>query len=103
MIGVHETVVAISTLKPGISWRLPVLHALEEAFVRFIQAKEDILQDVRGDLLILWPERFLDLDQIALLLIHTDGVLLRELFARRFIVVVGMTLDTRLIGVAALL
>ncbi len=61
-VRVGETIVAGSALKAGIARFLSVLHPTKEGSERFLQAQEDVLQDVGSDLLIFWPEHFLQLD-----------------------------------------
>ncbi len=73
----------MASLKAGIAGVFAVLHPPEEPLVGFLQAKQDILQDMRSNVLVLWPEHFLDLHQIALLFVDADGMLFRELLARR--------------------
>jgi hypothetical protein len=93
----------MASLKAGIAGVFAVLHPLEEPFVGFLQAKQDILQDMRSNVLVLWPEHFLDLHQITLLLVDADGMLFREVLACRLIIIVRMPFHACLIGIAALL
>src|ERR1700730_6401843 len=80
-----------------------MLHALEEPLVCFLQAKQDILQDMRSNVPVLWPQHFLDLHQFTLLFVDADRVFFGEMLARRLIIIVRMPSHTCLIGIAALL
>src|SRR6266853_2024570 len=93
----------MASLKAGVAGFFAVLHAREESFVGFLQAKQDILQDMRSNVLVLWPEHCLDLHQITLLFVDADRVFFGELPARRLIIIVRMPFHACLIGIAALL
>jgi hypothetical protein len=73
-IGITEGVIAVPTLETWIAWGLSSLDPTNERFHGLVQTEQDILQDMAADLLILWTDALLDLDEITFLLIHADGL-----------------------------
>ena len=80
-IGVGEGGIPVASLKSWVSWLFAILHSLEEPFVGFFQAEQHILEDMGGNVEVLWPDHFFDFHQIALLLVDGDGVLFGEVLA----------------------
>ena len=101
-IGIRKGGIAIASLKSRVPRLFPVLHSAKEPIKSPFQTKEDILEHMRSNLLIFWPDLF-DLHKIALLFVNANGMFCGELLARRLIKVVRMPLHFGLIGIAALL
>jgi hypothetical protein len=73
-IRIAEGGIAVPTLEPWVSRCLARLDPTKERFHGFVQAQQDILQDMAADLLLLWPDALLDLDEIAFLLVAASGL-----------------------------
>src|SRR5258708_32168714 len=86
----------------GIAWLFAVLYAPKEVVIGPFEAHDHILEDMRSNVLVLWPLLF-DVSQFAFLLVVANGVLSCELLTCLVIILVGMTPDGYLVGVAALL
>src|SRR5258708_31932567 len=73
----------------GRAWLFAMLDAPKEVVIGPFETQDHILQDMRGNVLILRPLLF-DLDQFPFLLVIAHRVLSRQLLARLVIRVVGM-------------
>jgi hypothetical protein len=71
-ISIREGIVAITATEARRARSLPGFHTPKKGFHRLVQAEHHILKHVAGNLLILWPEALLDLQQIAFLLVATS-------------------------------
>src|SRR6185437_8651805 len=99
---IGEALIAPIALKSWVSWCFALFDAPKEGLVCFIDSPQDILQDLRMNILVLWPDRF-DFREMCRLPVIRDGVFLYEKFARRFIIVVGVPLHHHFIGISTLL
>src|SRR5947208_3447665 len=100
MIGIGKAFVLIATFEPGVAGLLSVFDPIKETVIGAFDAQDDILQHMRGDLLIFWSQ-VLDLHQSALLCVVAYDQFAGQPPACLFVVVSWMSLDVHLIGVTA--
>jgi hypothetical protein len=67
-----EGVIPASGFKPGVAWHLAVFDAAKEVAHRLVKTVENLLQDLRIDLLVFWPLLF-DIGQLVGLHLVRDG------------------------------
>jgi hypothetical protein len=73
-IGVGETVVAVAPLESGIARCFALFNPPKERLKCSIQTPQHVLQDMRGNVLVLGPDLGFDLWQVILLIIVADCV-----------------------------
>src|SRR2546426_8740808 len=70
---IAETIIAVLALKPRIARFHSVFTTPEEGIKRFLRPSEHILQHLRVDIPVFWPDSF-DLRQFVGLIIVRDGL-----------------------------
>jgi hypothetical protein len=66
-IWIAKAIVPIATFESWEAWPLPILDPSEECFVGFLDSKNDILQNVRSDILVLGSNVRLDINEVPFL------------------------------------